>query len=469
MNNKILYLDCFSGISGDMFLGALLDLGVPLEVVEQGLAKLGLSGDYQLQAEKITRSGILGTSFQVHLNQQNKPAALTSHPHQATESAHGHDHHPHDHGHDHSHGDHHHHHEHRDEKPVEYHHVHGRTYADIKVLIESAPLNQAVKQQALDVFLEIGVAEAAVHGVALDQVHFHEVGAIDSIIDIVGAALALDYLQVGRIVCSPITDGSGMIKCQHGMMPVPVPAVMKMLENTDIPYITGTSNTELVTPTGLGLAKTLASSYGSLPAMKRLGIGYGFGQREIGRLNALRLILGEATTQESIQPAMVNATKFATPPISSTDYDPAEQDRIILLSCHIDNTTAEQLGYVAQLLLREGAADVTYSPILMKKNRPGQLLTVVVAQEQEKAAVATIFAQTGTIGIRREPIERHIMQRSFSTLQLPDATIRLKTVRWQDIHRTYPEYDDLADLAERRKISLEKARDLVMHQVERAL
>ena len=478
MNDKILYLDCFSGISGDMFLGALLDLGVPLEVVEQGLAKLGLTSEYHLQTERITRSGILGTSFQVHVTKQAKPAALSDHhQHQVTGPAldHDHDHndhhHGHSHGHDHSdHNDHHHglghSHDHNDDRPVEYHHVHGRTYADIKVLIESAPLSQAVKQQALEVFREIGVAEAAVHGVKLDQVHFHEVGAIDSIIEIVGAALALDYLHVGRVVGSPISDGSGMIKCQHGMMPVPVPAVMKMLENTDIPFITGTSNTELVTPTGMGLAKTLADSFGSMPAMKRLGIGYGFGQREIGRLNALRVILGEATAEDSAQLAMLNPATAAMPVLFNPDFDPAEQDRIILLSCHIDNTTAEQLGYVAQLLLREGVADVTYSPILMKKNRPGQLLTVVVAPEQEKAAVATIFAQTGTIGIRRELIERHIMQRSFSTLQLPDATIRLKTVRWQDICRTYPEYDDLADLAERRKISLEQARSLVMQLAE---
>ncbi len=476
MNDKILYLDCFSGISGDMFLGALLDLGVPLDLIEQGLAKLGLSSEYHLHVEKITRSGILGTSFQVHLDNHHSQSPLGpghSHKHDHDhEHDHDHDHehdHDHNHNHNHNHGhDHEHHHsqvhEHKHylDSRHEYLHVHGRTYADIKVLIDSAPLSQSVKRQAQAVFREIGVAEAAVHGVHLDQVHFHEVGAIDSIIDIVGAALALDYLQVGQVVVSPIADGSGTIKCQHGMMPVPVPAVMKMLENTDIPYVTGTSNTELVTPTGLGLAKTFATSFGPLPAMKRLKVGYGFGQREIGRLNALRVILGEVSANIASQTEEYVSASTAKRSSGHQDFDPAEMDQIVLLSCHIDNTTPEQLGYVAQLLLEAGVADVTYSPILMKKNRPGQLLTVVAVSELEKTIVTILFAQTGTIGIRREQIDRHVMQRSFSSVELPDGSIRLKTVRWQDISRTYPEYDDLADLARHRNISLEEAKQMVM-------
>lgn len=486
MKDKILYLDCFSGISGDMFLGALLDLGVPLSAVETGLAQLGLADEYHLHAERITRSGILGTSFQVHLKEHE------NHHHnpedrQDKETSHGHHHdHKHDNGHkhDHDHDQGHHH----DSKQVHDHghgishdknhglegkfaytHNHGRTYADIKGLIENAPLAPEVRNKALAVFREIGVAEAAVHGVDLDRVHFHEVGAIDSIVDIVGAALALEYLQISRVVVSPISDGTGMIKCQHGMMPVPVPAVMKMLEHTDIPYITGTSNTELVTPTGFGLAKTLASSFGPLPAMKCIGVGYGFGQREIGHLNALRVMLGEAAESLESTQANANLGSAATQTTTTGDFNPDEIDHVVLLSCHIDNSTAEQLGFVAQMLFEAGVADVTFSPIQMKKNRPGQLLTVVVKPDLEKTAVATIFAQTGTIGIRRELFERHVMQRTFSSIELADGVIRLKNVHWQSISRTYPEYDDLAALAMRRGISLDQARQIVFQAAGQVL
>lgn len=434
---RILYLDCFSGISGDMFLGALLDLGVPLAFIETELAKLGLSTEYAIHAEKISRSGIQGTALTVRLTAEH------SHSHN-----HDHDH-DHSHNHGHNHGQAAGHHAGFDQGRTYLHH-HGRTYADIKQLIETAPLAAAVRERALAVFLEIGVAEAAVHGVALEQVHFHEVGAIDSLVDIVGGAIALDYLQIDRVVVSPIADGTGTIRCQHGVMPVPVPAVMKMLENTDIPYITGTSYTELVTPTGLGLAKTFAQSFGAMPQMKRLAIGYGFGQRDIGRLNALRVILGEST-EKPLQPG----------------FDPQEIDEVILLSCHVDNKSSEDLGYLMQLLFQAGAADVTYTPILMKKNRPGQLLTIVAPLEREATLVDLIFRHGGTIGIRRERIERHVMRRSQQTLEVAGLTVRLKKVQWQSIERIYPEPDDLAALANHLHITLDEARLMISVQQDR--
>ena len=429
MKQKILYLDCFSGISGDMFLGSLIDIGVPLSVIEQGLMPLGLAGEYHLHAEKTSKSGIQGTSFSVHLT--------------------GHHHHDH-----HHHGDDHH---------------HGRTYADIRHLIETAPLPDPVRQMALAVFLEIGQAEAAVHGVALDHVHFHEVGAIDSIVDIVGTVLALDYLKIDRIQSSSLQDGSGSILCQHGSMPVPVPAVMKMLENTDIPYVTGTSDTELVTPTGFSLVKTLASSFGSMPQMKRLAIGYGFGQRDIGRLNALRIILGETTESASsmtTDPAE-QASLVQAPVRSLPGFDPSEMDRVVLLSCHIDNSTAEQLGYLSELMYQKGALDVALSPLQMKKNRPGHLLTVLVSENFEKDAVRLLFTHTGTIGIRREWIDRHVMTRSIRSIQVLGQAIRIKTVQWQDVTHAYPEYEDIADLARRNQLSLEAARERIKEAMSR--
>jgi uncharacterized protein (TIGR00299 family) protein len=413
MKPNILYLDCFSGISGDMFLGALLDLGVPLSVLKNGLAALALPDDYVLQAERVTRSGILGTSFQVHLGHASGL--------------------PHD---SHAHAGH-----------------HGRTCREICQMITAADLPSPVRERALAVFQEIGQAEADVHGVKLDDVHFHEVGAVDSIVDIVGAALALDYLQIDRIAASPLADGAGFVDCQHGRMPVPVPAVLKMLENTDIPYRTGTSDTELVTPTGMGLIKTLAHSFGPLPRMRIVASGYGFGQREIGRLNALRAILGEAPAAEADNYSILSAADAVARQAASAD----EMDQVVLLSCQIDNTTPEQLGYATHLLGEAGCLDVTLSPLLMKKNRPGQLLTVLVRPDQETAAVRLIFRHTGTIGIRRQTVDRHVMTRSISTVDVAGRTVRFKEVCWQDVRRSYPEYEDLAALAREQSVSLGEA------------
>jgi uncharacterized protein (TIGR00299 family) protein len=448
MNQKILYLDCFSGISGDMFLGALIDIGVPLSAVETGLQALGLANEYHLHAEKTSKSGIQGTSFQVHL--------ADSH------SAHDHDDHHHDHHHNHNHNHNHNHH------PADHHH-HGRTYGDIRHLIETARLPESVRQLALKVFLEIGQAEAAVHGVPLDQVHFHEVGAIDSIVDIVGAAIALDYLKIDQIVSSPLHDGSGTIVCQHGTMPVPVPAVMKMLESTDIPYVTGTCQTELVTPTGFALVKSLAASYGSMPQMKRLATGYGFGQREIGRLNALRVILGGSMDPERPQDPVYSAQEHdrSDRAALALDFDPGEMDRVVLLSCHIDNSSAEQLGYLADLLLERGVWDVAFSPLQMKKNRPGQLLSVVTAPHLEKEVVRLLFTHAGTIGIRREWIDRHIMTRTFATVTVLGQPVRIKSVQWQDISRSYPEYEDVAELARHHQISLDEATNRIREVMDR--
>ncbi len=415
---RILYLDCFSGISGDMFLGALLDLDVSLTLIEAELAKLGLSSEYHLHSQKTSRSGIVGTALSVDVHS----AADPNHQH-APHAA------PHEHSHEHS---------------------HGRTYADIKQLIETSDLSETIKKLALAVFLEIGTAEASVHGVPLSDVHFHEVGAIDSIVDIVGGAIALDALKIDQVVVSPVSDGSGTIRCQHGVMPVPVPAVMKMLENTNIPYITGTSYTELVTPTGLGIAKTFATSYGSMPQMKRLATGYGFGQREIGRLNALRIILGESEEETDL----------------SADFTAEEMDHVVLLSCHVDNSSAEELGFLMDQLFAKGSLDVAYSPLFMKKNRPGHLLTVVVKPHLEKATVETLFLLSGSIGIRRELIDRHIMKRSVETRLINGENIQFKTVQWQNIIRIYPEYDDLARYARNHHITLGDAKNILLSVYE---
>ncbi|MGI6298534.1 MAG: nickel pincer cofactor biosynthesis protein LarC [Saccharofermentanales bacterium] len=420
---KILYLDCFSGISGDMFLGAMLDAGASLEKIKAGLSLLGLDSEFTLVSEPGQRQGITGTSFDVIVH---KLSLLHSHNH---DHEHSHDHghgHDHDHGHDHGHG---HDHDH------DHGHEHGRSYAQIRALIEQSALEDQVKQTALAVFAVIAEAEAAVHGVAIEDVHFHEVGAIDSIVDIVGAALALADLGINQIVCSPLVDGSGTILCQHGTIPVPVPAVARMLKGADIPFSTCDIPTELITPTGMGIVKALAGSFGAMPAMRIHSVGYGFGQREIGRLNALRVFIGEPAAVEQ----------------------PSNADTVLLLECQIDNSTGEELGRAAELLMQAGAFDVSLIPVFMKKYRPGTLFQVVAPLQTEQALVQILFAETGTIGVRRQLVQRHTMQREIVKVMTEFGEARVKVTNWQGTTKAHPEYEDVAALAGRAGISYSQA------------
>lgn len=392
-NHRILYLDCFSGISGDMFLGALLDAGASETAVRKGLALLPISGEYQVLVETAVRDGVTGTSFTVQLEKA------------------GH---------------------------------HGATYQEICQLIDESPLSPAIRQLALLIFRTIGEAEAAVHGIPLADVHFHEVGAIDSIVDIVGAAIALENLSVDEIICSTVHDGSGTIMSQHGLLPVPVPAVLKMLEGTSIPFKAGTAGTELVTPTGMGLVKSLCSSFGFFPDMMIKKVGYGFGQREIGRLNALRVVIGESDEPAKRLPA-------------TNPY----MDQVLMLCANLDNSTPEQLGYAADRLMQAGAYDVAFEPLMMKKWRPGQLIRVVAPLDLENLLVRLIFELTGTIGVRRQVIERHIMQREIQTVSTILGTVRYKINRWHDLHKDYPEQEDLIRIAENAGISPLEAEKLI--------
>ena len=395
---RVLYLDCFSGISGDMFLGALLDCGASEDAIRSGLALLPIGSEYEMTVEKTSRSGVGGTSVQVRLID-----------HKTHKHTHSHDHH---------------------------------SYSEICKLIAESSLPESVRRRSLDVFRVIGEAEAAVHGVELKDVHFHEIGAVDSIVDIVGAMLALDSMPVDEIICSRLSDGSGTISCRHGVIPVPVPAVIKMLEGTNIPLQAGTSDTELVTPTGLGLVKVLCHRFEPLPAMRIQRTGYGFGQRSIGRLNALRALVGEMDVQDLA----------ADKPI-----DEAYTDRVLVLSCNLDNSTPEQLGVAANTLMEAGALDVTFSPLMMKKWRPGQLMEVIAPLEMESDLVRIIFEMTGTIGLRRAIRQRHVMKREFCTVSTRLGMIRFKINRWQDVVKAYPEQDDLIQAAKAAGISPEEA------------
>ena len=481
--SNVLYLDCFSGISGDMFMGALLDIGARAKAIRDGLSRLGLDDEFDLLIEKTDRQGITGTRFDVLVHptrhdHHHEHGHDHAHDH---EHEHGHDHH-HDHDHDHDHDHHHdhehdHHHDH--EHDHDHHHTHdhnhdhhhpdqtgyeyqphGRTYAQIRSLIERSTLKESVKQRAQAIFAVVAEAEAAVHGVTIDDVHFHEVGAIDSIVDIVGAALALDDLGIEQVVCSPLVDGSGTIRCQHGIIPVPVPAVSRMLMGTTIPFRTSDCPTELITPTGMAIVKALCTSFGSMPSLQVQAIGYGFGQRDIGRLNALRVFHGALTPSQKTD-GMELASAAVTPAavVSQTGIDP---ETVVLLECQIDNSTGEALGHAAERLMQAGALDVCLIPVFMKKFRPATLFQIIARPATESKLVEILFAETGTIGIRRQMVERYTMSREWTTVTLDGQNVRVKVVRFGDITKAYPEYADAATLAEKTDRSFPEACERIM-------
>jgi uncharacterized protein (TIGR00299 family) protein len=361
---KVLYFDCFSGISGDMTLGALLDLGVDEDRLIQELEKLNLIG-YEISIKRMTKNGIFGTDVEIILAD--------------------------DHVHDDEHGS-------ESDHNVFKH----RTFKDIKELIVKSELSMRVKKLSIDIFTEIARAEANVHNTDIDKVHFHEVGAVDSIVDIVGTAICFEELEIERVYSSALHDGSGFIKCQHGEIPVPVPAVLEMLKNTAIPLIIDDISTELITPTGMGIIKTLSCDFGNMPAMSIERIGYGFGKRDTGKLNALRVVLGSMFEEDKLR------------------------EEIIILETNLDDISSEVLGYTFEKLMESGALDVFFTPIYMKKNRPAYMLSIVCRQENEEKMIDCVFKETSTLGIRRSINSRYIMNRENIKIKTELGSISCK-------------------------------------------
>ncbi|MGV0167016.1 nickel pincer cofactor biosynthesis protein LarC [Furfurilactobacillus sp. WILCCON 0119] len=433
---KTLYLDVMSGISGDMFLGALLDLGVDLSVVTAELNKLPLD-HYSVTTERVAKSAIYGTSFKVTVangtidtgfteehEHHEGDHALTpeepAHPYVKPEAGH-HEHH--------------------------HHHHDARHYEDIVHMITDADLSPFVKGHALAIFKEIALAEATVHQVALADVHFHEVGAIDSIIDIVGGCIALEQLHVDRVIASSLVDGTGFINVAHGRMPVPVPAVMQMRAGTAIPVRQNVDvHTELITPTGMGIVKTMVKSFGPLPGNMVVDkVGYGFGTREIGQLNALRALL---CTSTSLSDRVV------------TD----DADEIITLAANIDDQTAESLAPVIDQLLEAGAYDAYFEPIQMKKNRPAVKLTVIGAVADRMALTRVVLTQTSTAGVRYQTMTRCVMARTFTSLMTQFGPIRIKHLTYQDITKIKPEFVDCQAAAIAHEVPLRDVYQAVYQQ-----
>jgi len=408
---RIAYLDCFSGISGDMFLGALIDAGVSPDLLEDSVKALDIGA--RLEISKVVRAGISATKVDVYANGEKDL------PREVFWEQHGHDH-PHEHSHGHGHS-----HEHR--------HDHGRTLTDIHKIIEKAAISSTAKATAIEIFEALGQAEAEIHGTSIDQVHFHEVGAVDAMVDIVCAAVGAESLAVDEWVCSPLNVGGGTVKCAHGTLPVPAPATLKLLQ--DAPVYSSGPQVELVTPTGAAIVKTLSTRFAPFPAMKIDKSGYGAGTRDFPEHpNLLRITIGEA---------------------EPTDRANTSNESITVLEANLDDLSPQVLAYAMERLLAEGALDVFSVPVQMKKSRPGALLTVLAKMEDANRLTKTIFAETTTLGVRRHEEQRQTLSRRWETVDTTWGPVRIKIANMNGSVSNYaPEYEDCRTLAEAQHVPL---------------
>jgi hypothetical protein len=402
MMSRILYFDCFSGIAGDMVLGALLDAGLPLADLKQALGSLAIS-DYEVTAERVLRAGVSATRFRLQ---------------EAGDDAnHGGDAHRHDH--DHDHGD---------------AHAHKHPHRHLKQifgLIDRSGLSAAGRDRAKAMFQRLGEAEAAIHQMPIEKVHLHEVGALDSIIDIVGAVFALEWVGADRIVCSPLNVGGGTVQSAHGLFPVPAPATVKLLG--DAPIYSGAVQKELVTPTGALIATSYANTFGPIPQMTLEQVGYGAGERDNpGTPNVLRVLIGKAA-------------------------DRAPGDRVVVIECEIDDMNPQIFGVAMDRLYAAGALEVFYVPVQMKKNRPGTLLTVVAPPQRRSDLADVIFRETTTIGLRHYEVDRECLQREIVSVETPLGAVRFK-LAWRDgrIVNAVPEFEDCARIAATANLSVKE-------------
>jgi uncharacterized protein (TIGR00299 family) protein len=375
--SRVLYFDCFSGISGDMTLGALLDAGLPLDGLKQALGSLAL-GDVELRADKVLRTGVSATKFSVL---ETAPVTAKGHPH--------------------------------------------RHLPAIFKMIDSSSLSTQGRGRAKAMFQRLGEAEAAIHQMPIEKVHLHEVGALDSIIDIVGTVFAMEWAAADRIVCSPLNVGGGMVTSAHGVFPVPAPATVKLLGPT--PVYSGAVQKELVTPTGALIATTYASGFGPMPAMTVERVGYGAGDRDDPVTpNVLRVMIGEEAAVGS----------------------PKHGDRVTVVECEIDDMNPQIFGLVMDRLYAAGALEVFYIPVQMKKNRPGTLLTVVAPPALRGAIADIVFRETTTIGLRYYEVDRECLDRELVPVETPVGTVRVKVAsRGGRVLNATPEFEDCATLA----------------------
>jgi len=376
---KIAYFDCCAGISGDMVLGALVDSGLDVSILRRELAKLHL-GDYSISASKDERHHITGTNIKVRFKESG----------------------------------------------------HHRTFKEIKNIINKSRLTTKVKVLSTSIFENLAKAEAKVHGCRVDDVHFHEVGAIDSIVDIVGTAIGIEKLGVGQVYASPLPLGSGWVKTSHGRMPVPAPATLELLKG--VPVASSPATSELTTPTGAAIIKTLSLSFGNMPHMEIEGTGYGIGDRSFKEIpNILRLIIGKGT---------------------------GSTERLIIVETNMDDMNPQIYEYLMSRLFKNGALDVFLMPIQMKKGRPAILLKVLCPENKKGNIIDTIFEETTTIGVRTYEVERHCLERRIENVSTPYGKVRVKVAeRNGKVLNIQPEYEDCKEIAEKKKLPLKEVMD----------
>jgi uncharacterized protein (TIGR00299 family) protein len=391
--SRILYFDCFNGASGDMVLGALLDAGLPLEELRRALGSLALEGA-SVSATRVLRAGVSATKFLAEEHGHN------THTRE-------HDHHSHDHGHAHD-------------------HAH-RSLAEISALIERSALSPAAQARAKELFHRLGEAEAAIHQIPIEKIHLHEVGALDSIIDIVGAVFALEWFHADRFISSPLNVGGGMVNSAHGHFPVPAPATVKLLAGAPV-YSSGVQS-ELVTPTGALLVTSYATAFGPVPAMTIDRVGYGAGDRDLPDTpNVLRVLVGESS-------------------------DRPHTERIVVLQSEIDDMSPQLFGLVMERLYAAGALEVYFASVQMKKNRPGTLLTILARPEQRQELSAIVFRETTTIGIRHHEVTRQRLEREIVEVATPFGVVRVKIARLGGtVVNASPEFEDCLRLASDRNV-----------------
>ncbi|RBP58594.1 hypothetical protein DES36_12219 [Alkalibaculum bacchi] len=376
---NILYLECYSGISGDMTVAALLDLGADEETLLQGLKSLNIDG-YKIKISQTSKCGICAKDFNVILEEHHKQ-----------------------------------------------HHFH-RNIKDINQIISSSNITQNAKEIALKTFKIIAEAEAKVHGKSIEEVHFHEVGAIDSIVDIVAVAICIDNLKIEQVIVSPIYEGHGHVKCQHGIIPVPVPAVVEIAKGENLQLKLTDTEGEMVTPTGAAIVAALKTR-NQLPKnyiIEKIGIGAG--KKDFPKANILRAYILQAIDNN--------------------------EDQVILLRCNIDDMTGEELGFALEVIIEEGALDANFTPIFMKKNRPAYELTVICKEEDHTRLKKVIFKYTTTLGIRAIPSTRSIMKRTITNFSSTLGEVKIKEAKYEDITKRTIEYEDAKKIAKEHNLSV---------------
>ncbi|MEK7846103.1 MAG: nickel pincer cofactor biosynthesis protein LarC [Nitrospinota bacterium] len=368
---RIAYFDCFSGISGDMVLGAMLDAGVDIESVKRELMKLNLDG-YEIRVSKVDRNGLAGTKVDVVVDKEK--------------------------------------------------HIHSANYGDIKKIIEKSGLSERIKNDSIRIFKRIAEAEAKIHNTPIDNIHFHEVGAVDSIIDVVGAAVCIDLLAIDEIISSPVNTGSGTVKTEHGLLPVPAPAAAEMLRG--FPFYSSDIKFELATPTGVGIITTMAKEFNLMPLMKTTAIGYGAGSSNFLNLpNILRIVIGET-------------------------YNPLERDSVIVIESNIDDMNPQFYDHIIDRLFEGGALDVFLTPVIMKKSRSAVKITILSLNDKLSRLIDILFKETTSFGLRTYSAERIKLEREIKIIETGYGNVKVKLgMREGEVVAIAPEYEDCKRIA----------------------